>query len=204
MELTIYFQDKLLIFSNERTSAEGFVLPASEVVSLTRAKVLNFFESHNTLLVPTPDPQAAFARFATEFSAVEAAGGVVVNGRGEWLMIYRNGRWDLPKGHVEPGESYDLCAAREIEEETGVKAQVLRPLCSTSHAYYFRHTQRWELKCTHWYLLRTTEQKELVPQQEEGIEQVAWCDQQSVEENLKGSYPTIRRVVASLREITRR
>lgn len=204
MELTIYFQDKSLIFSNERTLPEGFVLPASEVVSLSRAKVLNFFETHNTLIVPTPNPQAAFDRFATEFTAIEAAGGVVVNGRGEWLMIYRNGRWDLPKGHVEPGESYDVCAAREIEEETGVKATVLRPLCATYHAYYFRYTERWELKRTHWYLLRSTEQRELVPQEEEGIEQVAWCDSATVEENLKTSYPTIHSVVEALRAITRR
>ncbi|MDO4758369.1 MAG: NUDIX domain-containing protein [Rikenellaceae bacterium] len=200
----IYFQDKALIFSNESSPAEGYVLPASEVVSLTRAKVLNFFETHNTLIVPVPDPQAALARFATEFTEIEAAGGVVVNGRGEWLMIYCNARWDLPKGHVEPGESYDVCAAREIEEETGVKAKVLRPLCSTRHAYYFRYTERWELKRTHWYLLRSTEQRELVPQTEEGIEQVAWCDQPTVEEHLTTSYLTIHRVVDALREIARR
>lgn len=204
MKQTIYFQDKSLIFSKVRSESEGFVCPAEEAVSLDRAKVLKIFENHNSLTQLCTDPEAAFRRFAEEFTVVEAAGGVVVNGRGEWLMIHRNDRWDLPKGHVEPGESFDRCAEREIEEETGVKAKVLRPLCDTWHAYYFPRTARWELKRTHWYLLRSTDQHALVPQTEEGIEAVAWCKQSAVDDCLKQSYPTIRCVVDALRAVVRK
>lgn len=204
MEQTIYFQDKSLTFSRVQAPSADFVIPFGEVGSLTRAKVLKIFETHNSLVALSNEPEAAFRRFGEEFTGVEAAGGVVVNPRGEWLMIRRNGRWDLPKGHVEPGESFDRCAEREIEEETGVKARVLRPLCDTYHAYFFPPTERWELKRTHWYLLRATELQSLVPQTEEGIVEVAWCNPTQIDEQLKASYPTIRRVVEALRSVGRR
>lgn len=204
MEQTIYFQDKSLTFSRVRAAETDFVIPSEEAASLTRAKILNFFEIHNSIRVLCDDPEVAFRRFGEEFTSIEAAGGVVVNGRGEWLMIRRNNRWDLPKGHVEAGESFDRCAEREIEEETGVKAAVLRPLCDTWHAYFFPKTQRWELKRTHWYLLRSTERGELKPQTEEGIVEVAWCTPNDVEHYLKESYPTIRRVVEALHRVVLR
>ena len=204
MEQTIYFQDKSLTFSRVQAPSADFVIPSEEASSLTRAKVLKIFETHNSLVALSNEPEVAFRRFGEEFTGVEAAGGVVVNPRGEWLMIRRNGRWDLPKGHVEPGESFDRCAEREIEEETGVKARVLRPLCDTYHAYFFPPTERWELKRTHWYLLRATELQSLVPQTEEGIVEVAWCNPTQIDEQLKASYPTIRRVVEALRSVGRR
>lgn len=204
MEQTIYFQDKSLTFSRVRAAETDLVIPSGEAASLTRAKILNFFEIHNSIRVLCDDPEVAFRRFGEEFTLIEAAGGVVVNGRGEWLMIRRNNRWDLPKGHVEAGESFDRCAEREIEEETGVKAAVLRPLCDTWHSYFFPKTQRWELKRTHWYLLRSTERGELKPQTEEGIVEVAWCTPNDVEHYLKESYPTIRRVVEALHRVVLR
>lgn len=136
--------------------------------------------------------------FAAEFALIEAAGGVVVNDCGQWLMIRRNGRWDLPKGHLECGERIEECAAREIEEETGVRAGVVRPLCDTLHAYYFPKTERWELKRTHWYELHTASCARLVPQAEEGIEQVVWCTPAEVTRNLRDAFPTIRCVVAAM------
>ena len=123
---------------------------------------------------------------------------MVVNDCGQWLMIRRNGRWDLPKGHLECGERIEECAAREIEEETGVRAGVVRPLCDTLHAYYFPKTERWELKRTHWYELHTASCDRLVPQLEEGIERAAWCTPAEVARNLRDAFPTIRCVAAAM------
>ena len=145
------------------------------------------------------DPDAAFAAFAAEFTPVEAAGGVVVNGCGEWLMIHRNGRWDLPKGHLECGERIEECAAREVCEETGVAAEVVRPLCETLHAYYFPKTARWELKRTRWYELFTPACAALKPQTEEGIDAVAWCSPEEAAAHAAACYPTVRTVLACLR-----
>lgn len=198
MEHTVYFADKSVLFVSEAPRGETplFVLDHCGVIS--RHKVMNFLETGNSVAVVAADPDAAFARFAEDFTQVEAAGGVVVNSRGERLMIHRNGRWDLPKGHVEAGESVEVCAAREILEETGVQAEVVAPLCATWHAYWFPKTERWELKRTHWFLLRTSADTPFVPQTEEGIEQVAWCSPDGFDANAQLSFPTIRRVAEAL------
>ena len=198
MDYTVYFADKAVVFT-AKTPGEGWyaVTPAPDG-GISRAKVTKILESYNKAAVVTPDPGAAFGAFAAEFALIEAAGGVVVNDCGQWLMIRRNGRWDLPKGHLECGERIEECAAREIEEETGVRAGVVRPLCDTLHAYYFPKTERWELKRTHWYELHTASCARLVPQAEEGIEQVVWCTPAEVTRNLRDAFPTIRCVVAAV------
>ncbi len=55
------------------------------------------------------------------FKPVTAAGGLVENEKGEVLLIFRRGKWDLPKGKLDPGETIEQCAVREVEEETGLK-----------------------------------------------------------------------------------
>ena len=119
MRIYLYFADKTLIFTDETSPARFFAVDLPQGGRISRTKILNFLETHNDVAVCTPDPEQAFSLFRQEFAAVEAAGGVVVNDRGEYLMIHRNGRWDLPKGHVEPGESTAECAVREVAEETG-------------------------------------------------------------------------------------
>ena len=146
MNRTVYFADRAVAFTAEAPGGAWYAVAAEACGGISRAKILNFLESHNSVAVVSDDPDRAFAAFAAEFTPVEAAGGVVVNDCGEWLMIHRNGRWDLPKGHLECGERIEECAAREVEEETGVAARVVRPLCETLHAYYFPKTARWELK----------------------------------------------------------
>lgn len=204
MEQIVYFQDKTLKFSRFTPDATWFAWHLSSLDEVSRAKVLFFLEIHNKVAIISDEPEAAYCRLAEEFAFVEAAGGVVVNGEGAWLMIRRNGRWDLPKGRVEEGEPYDRCAAREIEEETGVAAEVLHPLCKTLHSYYSPYTERWELKRTHWYLLRATENNPLQPQTEEGIDEVAWCNRTEVEAHLEQSFPTIRAVVEAMRAMIAR
>ena len=201
MEHTVYFADRSVRFVAEPPCEAVFSFAPAEAGAISRDKIVNFLETHNSVAVVTPDPDAAFARFAEDFTTVEAAGGVVENRRGERLMIHRNGRWDLPKGHVEPGESVEACAAREIAEETGVVAEVVAPLCATWHAYWFPKTERWELKRTRWFLLRALGDAPLVPQTEEGIERAAWCSPQEFAANLETAFPTVRRVGETLSEV---
>ena len=104
----------------------------------------------------------------------------------------------LPKGHLECGERIEACAAREIAEETSVRAEPVRPLCRTWHAYYFPKTERWELKRTHWYELRAVACGDLVPQTEEGIETVVWCTPAEAMAHAAGGFPTVRAVLERL------
>ena len=199
MNRIVYFADKAVLFTAETPGGAWYAVSADAGDGLSRDKILNFLESHNSVAVVAADPDAAFAAFAAEFTPVEAAGGVVVNGCGEWLMIHRNGRWDLPKGHLECGERIEECAAREVCEETGVAAEVVRPLCETLHAYYFPKTSRWELKRTRWYELFTPACATLKPQTEEGIDAVVWCSPEEAAAHAAACYPTVRTVLACLR-----
>ena len=147
MRTEIYFTDKTLILTDNPTVGESLFRLASS--QLSKANVLKIFETANTIEVCDSAIEAVIERFFAEFKYVEAAGGVVQNERGESLMILRNGRWDLPKGHVDCGESDEACAVREIAEETGVVgAKIVRFLCNTLHAYGVYGV--WELKRTAW------------------------------------------------------
>ena len=125
------------------------------------------------------------------------SGGVVESDDEQLLMIELRNRWDLPKGHIEVGESEHVAALREVEEETGVKADVVgnEPIAITWHAYDTYGC--WELKRTSWWKMRAP-LGAVKPQQEEGIANVAWCAKEDVQEWLKKSYPTIKHVVETL------
>src|SRR5215204_4522110 len=52
--------------------------------------------------------------FTKKFTLIKAAGGLVVNDDRHLLLIFRRGKWDLPKGKLDPGESLETCALREV------------------------------------------------------------------------------------------
>lgn len=193
MTPTIYFADKAVAFSAQEAAGPHELLRLEAGERVCRAKILKILETQNLITVVTPEPDEVFAAFAAEFTPIEAAGGVVVNGRGEWLMIHRNGRWDLPKGHLEAYETLEECAVREVGEETGViGARIIRPLCDTFHGYNLYG--KWELKRTRWYEMRIEGEMPVAPQQEEGIDRAGWCSPELVRQNLAETFPTIRRV----------
>ena len=197
MKTEIFFADKTLILTDTPTSMEGAVrLPSSE---LSKANVLKIFETADTIVVQDSMIEAYIEQFVSEFKWVEAAGGLVENEKGETLMIYCYRHWDLPKGHIDPGEDADTTAVREVAEETGVEgAKIVRFLCNTLHAYNVYGA--WELKQTSWYLC-SAENCQTKPQKEEDIAVAKWCSAEEVEENLRHSYPSIRNVFATRRAL---
>ena len=192
MRADIYFAHKVLILTDSPVEVEGaYRMPSSE---LSRANVLKIFETTNTIVVQDSMIEAYAEQFFGEFKYVEAAGGLVENEKGETLMIYCYRHWDLPKGHIDAGETADVCAVREVAEETGVEgAKIVRFLCNTFHTYSVYG--EWELKRTSWYHL-TAQSCETKPQKEEDIAVAKWCSAEEVEENLRSTYPTIRNVFA--------
>jgi 8-oxo-(d)GTP phosphatase len=128
--------------------------------------------------------------FCSKFIMVEAAGGLVFNKDGYILMIFRNGKWDLPKGKLEIGESVEECAIREVEEECGISGLIIEnKIKDTYHTYDLEGENI--LKKTYWYKMKTDFNGELIPQIEEGITKVVWVDKHQILEKLKNSYGNI-------------
>lgn len=190
MRTEIYFAHKRLILTDSSVELTDYYrMPSSE---LSRANVLKIFETANTIVVIDSMIEHYIEQFFAEFKYVEAAGGLVENEKGEVLMIYCYRHWDLPKGHIDEGESAEVCAVREVAEETGVEgAKIVRFLCNTLHAYGVYGV--WELKRTSWYLC-SANSCSTKPQKEEDIAAAKWCSAEEVEANLLSTYPTIRNV----------
>ncbi|MCC8360722.1 NUDIX hydrolase [Salinimicrobium sediminilitoris] len=122
---------------------------------------------------------------------VTAGGGMVLNPQKEVLFIYRNGRWDLPKGKVEKNESIETGAIREVEEETGVKNLKISKFLQTTY-HIFQRKGRYRLKVTYWYEMTTDYDGELIPEEKEGIKKVKWKNMEKAQKALKKSYANIK------------
>lgn len=147
-------------------------------------------ESLGRIYIPTDNVEWMYRRVCAEFKEVDAAGGLVSNKRGDYLLIRRGGLWDLPKGHREEGEDIRLTALREVQEETGVDKLKLRDLiCITDHCYL--RNEIWHLKHTWWYDMLYTDPVNLTPQTEEDISKAAWVARSSLPPFLKNTFPSI-------------
>ena len=191
---TIFFGDSELLITRDMPSERYEVVDAEVFNSFSQAKIVKKVETSKCVAVVTPSPELTFEALRAEFKWVEAAGGVVTNVAGDLLMINLRGRWDLPKGHVESGESSREAALREVEEETGIRAKAVgdEPLVCTYHTY--NTYGAWELKRTTWWAMHSEGGKPRA-QSEEGITSVEWCERATLRERLKTTYPTIKRLV---------
>ena len=133
-------------------------------------------------------------KFLKKFPNVIAGGGKVINEQGKVLFIFRNDKWDLPKGRIEYGESIEEGAIREVEEETGVKDLTINePLQITYHI--FKRNGRYKIKITYWFEMHTTYNGELKPEISEGITKVKWLGKKKQAKALKNSYANIRELL---------
>ncbi|MBW6492043.1 MAG: NUDIX hydrolase [Lentimicrobium sp.] len=134
--------------------------------------------------------------FISLFWYLEAAGGIVKNAEGKRLFIYRFGKWDLPKGKIEKGESHSEAAIREVMEETGVSGIELGcELPSTFHMY--EHKGKRVLKRTYWFAMHCSTDGPLVPQQDEGITEVAWFETEQLGKILRSTYASLHDLLQS-------
>lgn len=147
-------------------------------------------QSSKYFYVLTADPKAFLERITLTAKLIEAAGGLVKNSDGTYLFIYRNNKWDLPKGKLEKSEKKKDAAVREVEEECGIKVAKLEDkLCKTYHMYMWK--DKTVLKKTHWYLMRHKGKAKLVPQIEEGITDVRWFNKDQIVQIIHNTFPSI-------------
>ncbi len=137
--------------------------------------------------------------FWKKFNLVQAGGGLVSNEQQAYLFMFRRGKWDLPKGKLDPGETLEQCAIREVGEETGLSAVRLdSPLLITHHTY--DENGRHILKETHWYRMSVAGAGAEIPvpdervarfQQYEAITEIAWANKERIAELAKNTFPSI-------------
>jgi len=140
--------------------------------------------------------------FFSNYQFLEAAGGVVLSEEKKVLMMFRKGKWDLPKGKIDPGETVQQAARREVIEETGIKELKIGKRIKfhdgnqdcTYHSYWLQG--RRIMKVTHWFKMKSSDKHQLIPQAEEGITQVGWYSKKQIRENLSNSYRSVRWVLA--------
>ena len=147
------------------------------------------------LFLTAEDETACYGSFCSLFTEIQAGGGLVSNNRNEYLMIFRRGLWDLPKGKCEAGESIETCAVREVMEETGLTAAELGELiCVTHHTYHLNG--EFCLKHTWWYRMRNQGGNLLKPQVEEEINKAEWMPWSVVLNHAPLCYNSVKEVIS--------
>ena len=192
----VFINDRPIYFVENATGLDSsLIVPFDGISSIELAiKKLSNISAPQKLYLLVKDSTETAKFLISKLLYIEAAGGLVKNADGNYLFILRHGKWDLPKGKAEPGESIEETALREVEEECGISPlQIVKNLHNTYHIYALKGW--WALKCTHWYLMQYNGNQQLVPQTAESITDVQWVKPANVDALMRNSYETIKLVV---------
>lgn len=133
-------------------------------------------------------------KFLKKLPNVIAGGGKVYNQNNEILFIYRNDKWDLPKGKAEGKETIEETSIREVTEETGVSGlKIVKQIDTTYHI--FKRNGKHKIKITYWFEMKTKYKGKLIAQEKEGITKVDWLDDNQAKEALNNSYANIKLLI---------
>lgn len=187
----VFVNDKPLFLTNEIVKETDFQLFLLESVDIHHLIVKMFQNKIQKAYLYYPDEKEIMKMLKEKIPVNKAGGGLVYNKKREVLFIFRNGKWDLPKGGIEKGEEIDETAIREVEEETGVNGlRITKKLQKTYHV--FVRNGRYKLKIVHWFEMETDFEGIPSPQEDEGIEKVAWLNPEEIQEALQNSYENIK------------
>jgi 8-oxo-dGTP diphosphatase len=127
-----------------------------------------------------------------------SAGGLVVEaGRILLISTQAGRRWQLPKGHIEMGETAEQAALREVREETGVTGRVVAPLSEVEYWFVEKGARRVHKRVDYFLLDYVSgSAADFDTREVSGAEWFSW------EEGIaKLSFDNERRVVLQAREI---
>ena len=192
----IYINEKVILLTESKPKKkESYIRIDNEVFDLK--VIYTWIIAHQSKLfyVLCNDAKAFLKGVAKSVVLIEAAGGLVKNENEEYLFIYRQDKWDLPKGKVEKDERVKEAAVREVEEECGIKVSNLgEKICKTYHVYVSRGEV--VLKKTHWFKMRCKGQLKLKPQKEEGITDARWFTKSYIDNIVGNTFSSIMDVLA--------
>jgi 8-oxo-dGTP pyrophosphatase MutT (NUDIX family) len=190
--MDIFYIDKKLTFTHTPLSPQE-EKNTIEIIFSNIYQLIFLFDKHfinsklqnnvNVLLQKKFNVNEVFSQFINCFEVVHASGGLVHTPKDKYLYIYRNGRWDLPKGHRERKEKRETTALREVREETGISdVSIVKQLPYTYH--FLIEDNEFKVKETYWFEMLTPAATPTTPQTEEGIEKAVFLSKQEVIEKL--------------------
>lgn len=200
----VFFNDNRLIIVDPDMG--GFLNPGIEVFidndeDLLPGTVEQFLGNQVKTMIIRGNPAKIWPLFRLMFTEIPAAGGLVTN-NSKYLFIFRKGKWDLPKGKIDKGESPEEAALREVSEETGLKNfSIIHQLPSTWHVYYSKFDppgSKPVLKETKWFLMKAEPGQTLVPEQGEEIEEVCWFAKPNLDIVLSNTYGSLKNLIECL------
>ncbi|MBP6090412.1 MAG: NUDIX domain-containing protein [Crocinitomicaceae bacterium] len=193
----VFIENQLLIFTNENNIQKNksffestlfhSVQDLLKKVGTETIEIQLIVEKNNTI-------NSEVDRLFKSFKKIDAAGGIVLKDT-RILVIFRNGKWDLAKGHVDEGESFQNAAIREVEEECGVRATLKSKIGTTQHTYVYE--DQLILKTTHWYEMECIDDSDMQPQFEEGISVIEWLEMSQLDSFFKNTYTSIASLLKS-------
>ena len=187
----VFVNDKALFLTNEVQKETDFQIFLLESIDIKNLIVKLFQNKIQSAFLYHPDEKLIMKMLKAKIPVVKAGGGLVYNKKGEVLFIYRNDKWDLPKGGTEKNETIEETAMREVEEETGVSGlTVTKKLQKTYHV--FKRNGRYKLKQTYWFEMQSTFEGIPEGQADEGIEKVVWINPKDIPKLLENSYENIK------------
>ena len=189
--LQIFYKEKPIIISDKKSDLKNSLIIDPELVENLDLLKLLTKKKINSIGVFSNEFELIINIFKKKFPEIIAAGGKVINNKSEILFIYRNKKWDLPKGKAEKNEIISQTALREVKEETGIKnLSIIKPLEKTYHI--FKRGGKNYLKTTYWFEMKSDSNGKFKPQKKEGITRVEWIGIENLSFILPKSYANIR------------
>jgi 8-oxo-dGTP pyrophosphatase MutT (NUDIX family) len=187
----IYINEKVILLTEyEPKKAESYERIDAQMFDLKIIYTWILAHHSKNFYIVCPDAKVYLKNIIAGITLIEAAGGLVKNENGDYLFIFRNDKWDLPKGKIEKDEKTKVAAVREVEEECGITVSKLgSKICKTYHAYISKGDV--VLKKTHWFNMKYKGNATLKPQLEEGITDVRWFKKGHIDAIVQNTFPSI-------------
>ena len=192
MKAVFYKEKSIIISRNKNDFSDCFIIESKKKFSALTLELLKK-KNVKSIGILCENPDKFLSNFP--FPKIVAAGGIVINDKNEILFIYRDEKWDLPKGKAKKNENITQTAVREVEEETGVKDLIItKPVEKTYHI--FKRAKKYHLKETYWFEMKTSYDKKFTPQISEGITRVEWISKEKISLIMKNTYQNIKLLIS--------
>lgn len=199
----VFFNDNFLLFTGEPDSDTKKLIGAGKAhlqEKMTQPALKELLQTMETgggvnYVIKSKKADSLFNALQKNYKPVYAAGGIIQNDKKELLLIFRRGKWDLPKGKIDAGESSEEAAVRECHEETGIEGLKLKKKVGTTYHLYQEKGKKL-MKVTEWFYFNVASGQQLTPQESEDITEIKWFPTKDIAQPMKNTFANIHRILS--------